>query len=101
MGTPKEDPRKKIKSQTSAPETYVKSEHSQQDQQQKPPQPQNVYNPSRDLIKKSSTPEPAVQDVYSPTQDVEDMYQVPAALQRPPDSGLLALVPVEVIIQDK
>ena len=62
--TPKEDPRKKMKSQTSAPETYVKSEHSQQDQQQKPPQPQNVYNPSRDLIKKSSTPEPAVQDVY-------------------------------------
>ena len=33
--TPKEDPRKKIKSQTSAPETYVKSEHSQQDQQQR------------------------------------------------------------------
>ena len=27
---------------------------------------------------------------YSPTQDVEDMYQVPAALQRPPDSGILA-----------
>ena len=54
---------------------------------------ENVYNPSRDLFSKTSTPTAAtapknpdgIQDVYSPTQDVQDLYRPPPGLlQRPP-----------------
>ena len=69
------------------------------------PSDENVYNPSRDLFSKTSTPatttptpaatlpvignkdniaDGGIKDVYSPTQDVEDFYRPPPQ----PTSGL-------------